>query len=140
MRGVMAKPCKMDLQISESNETRNSKNKVFSIMSKNRTAKQSVLKSPRRPYDFYNRAFCLTPKDELQIDSKLNPSTNSKTTFPFLRRAKRDHSSSQNNRGFTGESNQSPVRSPPQIVVTSEDGHERKIDEKSSNGSLKMEV
>lgn len=133
MRGVMGKPCKLDLDTVEkgSPKSQGFNNKAFQRSPDNQVASQICSKNP---YTFNNGTFCLTPKDE--ISSTLSPAnTNSKikNSFSFLRQMKNNHSWSQNNKGFSYEDKNSSSRPTPRIVITDEDGHIKKIDESRKN-------
>ncbi len=147
MRGVIGKPYKLDFAEKSPNKYDNSNPKAFHTTPKNKTALQSSSKSFSNLFNFPNRAFCSTPKDEMRSASMLHSlrpaSASSKTKTKgssFLRHVGRDHGSSRNNKGFADENKSSPSKYNPRIVITNEDGDARKIDEKSSTRGVNVEV
>ena len=129
MRGVIGKPYKMDLRNAV-------KSPMKSDKFNSKTELQSSLKSLRRPYDVVNKVV-RNASTALRASSKNSEGTRSSC---FLRQAKRDHGLSRNNKGFSEEDKRSPVKPNPKIVITNEDGNERKMDERPHTASANMEV
>jgi hypothetical protein len=138
MRGVIGKPYKMDVKNAVKSPMKSDRfnSKAFHSTSKEKTELQSSLKSLRKPYDVVNKVV-RNASTAIRASSKNSEGTRSSC---FLRQAKRDHGLSRNNKGFSEEDKRSPVKPNPKIVITNEDGNERKMDERPHTASANMEV
>ena len=130
----------MDIKSTEKSSKKSDKfnPKAFHTASKDQTKLKSSSKSFRGPYDIVNKAM----QNASMLKSLRPGSKNSEGTRSscFLRPIKRDHGSSQNNKGFSDEDKKPPVKPNPRIVITNEDGGVRKLDERSNTANPNMEV